>query len=97
MTAELKAMDFRYPATVEAQKDGTYLVQFVDLPDAFTEGQTKEEALSNASEVLSAMLVWRLDAAKDIPAPSQEIKGALYIAPDAETLLLLPSSFLMEP
>jgi len=85
-------MDIRYPATVEAQKDGTYLVQFVDLPDTFTEGQTKEEALLNASEVLSAMLAWRLDESKDIPAPSQKVKGVLYIAPDAKTLLPFPSS-----
>jgi len=79
-------MDIRYPATVEAQKDGTYLVQFVDLPDTFTEGQSKEEALFNASEVLSAMLSWRLDVLQDIPAPSRKVKGVVYIAPDAKTL-----------
>ncbi len=78
-------MDIRYPATVQAQQDGTYLVEFVDLPDTFTEGHTKEEALFNATEVLSAMLAWRLDEAKDVPAPSQKIKGAYYIAPDAKT------------
>jgi antitoxin HicB len=65
-------MDIRYPATVE-EKAGTFLVQFVDLPDTFTEGQTKDEALFNAAEVLSAMLA------------SQKVKGAHYIAPDAKT------------
>jgi len=78
-------MDIRYPATVEAQDDGSYLVQFVDLPDTFTEGQTKEEALFNATEVLSAMLAWRLDEAKDVPPPSRKLRGAHYIAPDAKT------------
>ena len=78
-------MEIRYPATVELQTDGNYLVQFVDLSDTFTEGQTKEEAIFNASEVLSAMLAWRLDEAKDVPAPSQKVKGAVYIAPDAKT------------
>lgn len=78
-------MEIRYPATVELQGDGNFLVQFVDLPDTFTEGQTKEEAIFNASEVLSAMLAWRLDAAKDVPAPSPKVKGAVYIAPDAKT------------
>ena len=52
-----KTMDIRYPATVEKQKDGSFLVQFVDLPDTFTEGQSKEEALFNATEVLSAMFL----------------------------------------
>ena len=78
-------MDIRYPATVERQKDGTFFVQFVDLPDTFTEGQTKEEALFGAAEVLSAMLAWRLDEAMDVPAPSRKIKGVQYIAPDAKT------------
>ena len=78
-------MDIRYPATVERQKDGTFFVQFVDLPDTFTEGQTKEEALFNAVEVLSAMLAWRLDESKDVPAPSQRVKGVQYVAPDAKT------------
>ena len=78
-------MDMRYPATVELQRDGAFMVQFIDLPDTFTEGQTKEEALFNAAEVLSAMLAWRLDESKDIPPPSQKIRGAHYIAPDAKT------------
>jgi antitoxin HicB len=78
-------MDIRYPATVERQPDGAYLVQFIDLDDTFTEGKTKEEALFNAAEVLSAMLAWRLDEGKDIPPPSRKIKGMHYIAPDAKT------------
>ena len=78
-------MDVRYPATFERQTDGRYLVQFVDLADTFTEGQTKEEALFNAAEVLSAMLAWRLDAGQGVPAPSQKVRGASYIAPDAKT------------
>jgi antitoxin HicB len=78
-------MEIRYPALLEAQPNGGFFVSFVDLPDTFTEGETKEEALFNASEVLSAMLVWRLDEAKDVPAPSLKIKGAHYIAPDAKT------------
>lgn len=77
-------MDIRYPATVESQGDGSYLVQFVDLPDTFTEGQTKEEALFSAAEVLSAMLAWRIDEGKDVPPPSQQVPGAHYVAPDAK-------------
>ncbi|MBN8510390.1 MAG: type II toxin-antitoxin system HicB family antitoxin [Burkholderiales bacterium] len=78
-------MDIRYPATVEHQHDGSYLVRFIDLEDTFTEGKTKEEALFNAAEVLSAMLAWRLDAGKDVPPPSRKVRGAHYIAPDAKT------------
>jgi antitoxin HicB len=70
---------------IERQPDGSYLVRFVDLDDTFTEGKTKEEALFNAAEVLSAMLAWRLDEGKDVPPPSLKFKGAHYIAPDAKT------------
>lgn len=78
-------MDIRYPATIEQQPDCSFLVQFLDLPDTFTEGHTLEEALFNASEVLSAMLAWRLDETREVPAPSQKVAGAHYIAPDAKT------------
>ena len=78
-------MDIRYPATVESQKDGSHLVRFLDLPDTFTEGQSRDAALFNAAEALSAMLAWRLNEAKDVPAPTQKAKGAHYIAPDAKT------------
>lgn len=78
-------MEIRYPATLEAQSDDSFFVQFVDLPDTFSEGKTQEEALFNAGEVLSAMLAWRLDEAKDVPPPSPQVKGAYYIAPDAKT------------
>ena len=78
-------MDIRYPATLEVQADGSFFVQFIDLPDTFTEGQTQEEALLHAGEVLSAMLAWRLDQTQTVPAPSKRIRGAYYIAPDAKT------------
>jgi antitoxin HicB len=65
------------------------LVEFVDLPDAFTEGLTMEEALFNAAEVLSAMVGWHLDQGSDIPAPSLNVEGARYIAPDAKTQAVL--------
>jgi antitoxin HicB len=78
-------MEIRYPAMLEPQSDGSLLVTFVDLPDTFTEGQSKEEALFNAAEVLSGMLGWRLEEAKDVPPPSQKVKGAHYVAPDAKT------------
>ena len=44
-----------YPATFE--KDGKYiLVKFPDIPEAFTEAETMEEAFLMAEEVLGAIL-----------------------------------------
>ncbi|MDR0478303.1 MAG: type II toxin-antitoxin system HicB family antitoxin [Burkholderiaceae bacterium] len=78
-------MEILYPATITRDDSGAFFVQFIDLPDTFTEGQTMEEALFNASEVLSAMLAWRLDNDKDIPVPSLGKTDTYSIAPDAKT------------
>ena len=77
-------MEIRYPATLIPQ-DGGYLVQFVDFEDTFTEGETVEAALFNASEVLSAMVGWKIDNGQPIPAPTTGLKKTRYIAPDAKT------------
>lgn len=79
-------MDIRYPATLKPDGNG-YFVQFVDLPDTFTEGGTVEEALFNAAEVLSGMLECKIEDGDPIAAPSPGMKGKNihYIAPDAKT------------
>ena len=82
-------MDIRYPAKIEKQEDGKYLVQFVDLPDTFTEGDTLEEALFNASEALTGMLGFHVDEGHDLPAPSENVEGAYYVVPDAKTQAVL--------
>ena len=78
-------MGTAYPATLTPEACGGYFVQFVDLDDTFTEGETVADALFNGAEVLSAMLGWHLEEGHAIPEPSQGIEGAYYIAPDAKT------------
>ncbi len=78
-------MEIRYPATFEPQEGGGYFVQFVDLPDTFTEGATLEEAQFNAAEVLSAMLAFKLEEGQAIAQPTPGVAHAQLIAPDAKT------------
>jgi antitoxin HicB len=77
-------MNILYPAKI-TKEDDAFLVEFIDLPDTFTYGDTMEEALANAAEVLTAMLDVKLDDGIEIPAPSQNRTDATYIAPDAKT------------
>lgn len=63
-------MKFEYPFTIEPDSVG-YLVQFIDIEEAFTCGNTIEECIFNAEEVLSAMLECRLEAGNEIPMPSK--------------------------
>jgi len=78
-------MQTSFPARITPQEGGGLLVEFIDLPDTFTEGTTLEEALFNGSEVLSAMLGWHLEQGHTIAVPSQGVADAHYIAPDAKT------------
>jgi antitoxin HicB len=63
-------MNVSFPYTVEVDEDGYFFVQFVDIEEAFTQGENLEEAAFNASEVLSAMLESRLEMNQDVPDPS---------------------------
>jgi len=78
-------LEARYPAVLETQENGALLVRFVDLEDTFTEGETLDEALFNATEVLSTMLGRWLDHDLPIPEPSPVGEGMVLIAPDART------------
>jgi antitoxin HicB len=77
-------MDIRYPARIR-REDNAFLVEFIDLPDTFTYGNTMEEALTHAVEVLTAMLDVKLEDGIEIPAPSQDREDTIAIAPDAKT------------
>ena len=75
-------MNMAYPYTIEPQKDGGCIVQFLDLAEAYTEGETEEEAAFNAQEVLSLVLEQRLAEDGEIPLPSRG-DGLPLAAPDA--------------
>lgn len=63
-------MNFEYPFTVEPSENSGFIVQFIDVEEAFTCGETLEECIHNAEEVLTTMLTIRLENDNDIPKPS---------------------------
>lgn len=67
---EVMNSTLKYPYTVEKQEDGSYFVQFVDLPDVFTEGWTPEEATFMAQDVLTLMVDAYTEDGKELPTPS---------------------------
>ncbi|SRR5579883_613373 len=77
-------MNVLYPAIFTYDRaEKRYTVHFPDLSEAVTEGETIEEALFNASEVLTLTLEGRIDEGIEIPKPSHRRKGAKLIAPSA--------------
>jgi len=78
-------MNILYPAKFTYnKKDKRYFVKFYDLEEAITEGDSLEETLFNAAEVLTLTLEGRLDEKTKIPRPSKRrAKNTRYIAPSA--------------
>lgn len=62
---------FNYPATFTKQRDGGYVVQFPDFPEAITQGDTIEHALLEATDCLEEAIANRIELKLDIPAPRQ--------------------------
>lgn len=79
-------MKLLYPATFEPQPDGGFTVLFQDFPEAITEGDTEDEAMLHAQEVLSLSLRGRIEDGQPIPAPGMaKGKAIRWVAPDAQS------------
>ena len=70
-----------YPVSLEKQDDGTVLVSFPDIPEALTEGETEDEALTVAEDCLIAALGGYIQARRDVPRPSPARGLALVALP----------------
>lgn len=83
-------MKYKFPALIIKEEDG-FVVEFPDLEDAFTQGDTWEEAYDNAEDVLSLMLWNREEKNISIPKPSSvdEIK-----VPETATVALVKADTL---
>ena len=64
-------MKIEYPAQIKKEEDGIFFVSFPDIEEAMTQGETMEEAIFNASEVLTLTMEYRLDEDQEIPKSSQ--------------------------
>ena len=78
-------MNIQYPFKITPQEPSGFLVKCLDMDNVFTEGDTLEECLFNAYEVLTVMLDFYLDDGQTIPEPTQGLTDAYYVAPDAKT------------
>ena len=74
---------FVYPAILTPDaKDGGFVVTFVDLPEAITQGETESEALQEAADCLEEAMANRIVTGLPIPPPSR-IKRGQYAVPVA--------------
>jgi antitoxin HicB len=68
-----------YPAALTPDPDGGFTVTFRDVPEAITEGDTRDEALLRAEDALESALAMYV-AAKE-PLPSSEAEADEVMVP----------------
>jgi len=87
-------MKISYRCKIEQQDDKKFLVTFSDFEEAFTEGDTYEEALFNAEEVLNLTLEGRMEEGIRIPVPTlkSEEGEEIFPSPPIQSALLVKFS-----
>jgi antitoxin HicB len=60
-------MAFGYRYALERQENGWWLVRFLGIPEALTEGETEEEARANARDCLITALEGYMKVGKPLP------------------------------
>jgi antitoxin HicB len=66
------------------EDDGGFVVTFPDIPEAITQGETREEALEMAQEALETALEFYFEDKRAVPVPSKARRG--------QDLIELPAS-----
>jgi len=60
-----------YPAALIPDPDGGFTVTFRDVPEAITEGDTRQEALLRAEDAIESALAMYIAAGEPLPAASE--------------------------
>jgi antitoxin HicB len=77
--------EFIYPAKIEKDEDGAYLVTFRDLPFGAADGETIEEARAEARDCLEEVVAACIDDKKELPEPSAPEPGEYMVRLPAQT------------
>ena len=83
----------KYPAKLTPDEEaGGFVITFRDIPEAITQGDTEEEALSMAADVLLSSMDFYFDDKRPVPSASQPQTGermiSLPVSVAAKVLLL---------
>jgi antitoxin HicB len=60
-----------YPVRLEAAEEGGFVVNFPDFPEGWSQGDDREEALAQATDLLETMVANYMAEGWDLPEPSQ--------------------------
>lgn len=72
---------YNYPAEVERDEDGRYVVTFPDFGWGATDGATLEEALAEARDLLRELIAATMRDDEDLPEPSRSTRRRPLVIP----------------
>lgn len=70
----------RYPARFEPAPEGGFVVSFRDIPEALTQGNTLDEAVTMATDALLTAIEFYFEDRRPVPAASQAQAGERLVA-----------------
>ncbi len=70
-----------YPLTIELDDNGTFLVSFVDIPEAHTFADDEDEIATRATDCVLTALEGYMKDRRPIPTPSRELTGRVVVLP----------------
>jgi len=59
-----------WPVDLIAAEEGGFIVNFPDLPNGWSQGENRDEALARAEDLLDEMILGRMAHNEDVPRPS---------------------------
>ncbi|NRN28018.1 type II toxin-antitoxin system HicB family antitoxin [Photorhabdus heterorhabditis] len=84
----------RYPVTLEPVEEGGYFVSFPDIPEALTQGDTREEALEMALDALITAFEFYFEDNEKIPLPSPVGQDYVDVPLSVASKVLMLNAFL---
>ena len=76
-----------YPAEIERDEDGRYVVVFPDFGWGATDGATLDEALAEARDLLRELIATTIREGGDLPEPSHAGRGRPLVVPPVQIAL----------
>ena len=81
------SVTYSYPAKLECDEDGRYVVTFPDFGWGATDGETREIALCEAQDLLRELLATTIREGKSIPTPSRASNHRPVVEPPVSIAL----------
>ena len=77
---------FDYPVLLKAAEEGGFIVTCRDLPPLITQGESKEDALTQAADAMDEVFATYMLEGITFPTQSKTRRGEYSVAPPAETV-----------